>query len=99
MRRAAPTFMNNSGIRHRCNILRLAGRFESKSIKIWQNLAIQGNLDPRECMVVQRQLDKPQERSFPMQAKTRLHLQLGHGFAPGAKIECVEAVLREVTGV
>ena len=24
---------------------------------------------------------------------------LGHGFAPEAKIECVEAVLREVTGV
>lgn len=61
--------------------------------------AFQGNLDPSR-MHGSPEAAKVAARNVLEQAgnKPGYIFNLGHGFAPGAKIECVEAVLREITG-
>ena len=62
-------------------------------------IAIQGNLDPSR-MHGSPVSAKIAARNVLEQAGNNpgYIFNLGHGFAPGAKIECVEAVLREITG-
>ena len=61
--------------------------------------AFQGNLDPSRmhgtpeaaCTAAQRVLNEAGDAPGHV-------FNLGHGFAPGAQIDCVEAVLRLITG-
>ena len=68
--------------------------------KYGKNLAIQGNLDPSRMHGSSEAARQAARTVLSNAGKDPGYIfNLGHGFAPGAKIECVEAVLREITGV
>ena len=73
---------------------------KSNRLKFGKGLAIQGNLDPSRMHGSPEAAKQAARTVLSNAGKSPGYIfNLGHGFAPGAKIECVEAVLREVTGV
>ena len=63
------------------------------------NFAFQGNLDP-SLLHGSTEMAKSATRQVLQAAGSKPgHIfNLGHGFAPSARIECVETVLREIVG-
>ena len=73
---------------------------KANRLKFGKDLAIQGNLDPSRMHGSSEAARQAARTVLSNAGKDPGYIfNLGHGFAPGAKIECVEAVLREVTGV
>ncbi|MBR59931.1 MAG: uroporphyrinogen decarboxylase [Euryarchaeota archaeon] len=61
--------------------------------------AFQGNLDPSRMHGTPKAAKMAAQRVLDQAGDAPGHVfNLGHGFAPGAQIECVEAVLRLITG-
>jgi uroporphyrinogen decarboxylase len=61
--------------------------------------AFQGNLDPSRMHGSPEAATAAARRVLDEAGDAPGHVfNLGHGFAPGAKIDCVEAVLRLITG-
>ena len=73
---------------------------KANRLKFGKDLAIQGNLDPSRMHGSSEAARQAARTVLSNAGKDPGYIfNLGHGFAPGAKIECVEAVLREITGV
>lgn len=63
------------------------------------DFAFQGNLDPSRMHGSAQAAKEAAQQVMENAGNQPGHIfNLGHGFAPGARIECVEAVLRTVTG-
>ena len=64
-----------------------------------EKFCFQGNLDP-SLLHGSTEMAKKATKSVLHAAgdKPGYIFNLGHGFAPGAKIDCVETVLREIVG-
>ena len=61
--------------------------------------AFQGNLDPSRMHGSPEAATVAAQRVLDEAGQAPGHVfNLGHGFAPGAQIDCVEAVLRLITG-
>ena len=61
--------------------------------------AFQGNLDPSRMHGTPQAAETAARRVLDQAGKAPGHVfNLGHGFSPGARIECVEAVLRLIAG-
>ena len=61
--------------------------------------AFQGNLDPSRMHGSPEAAQEAAKRVLTDAGEKPGHIfNLGHGFSPGARIECVEAVLRTITG-
>ena len=68
-------------------------------IDFGSEFAFQGNLDPSRMHGTPQAAVNAAKVVMENAGNEPGHIfNLGHGFAPGAKIECVEAVLRHVTG-
>lgn len=63
------------------------------------DFAFQGNLDPSRMHGTPEAATQAARRVLDDAGQAPGHVfNLGHGFAPGAQIDCVEAVLRLITG-
>jgi uroporphyrinogen decarboxylase len=61
--------------------------------------AFQGNLDPSRMHGSPEAAQEAAKRVLTDAGEKPGHIfNLGHGFSPGARVECVEAVLRTITG-